>query len=176
MKKAEPFTLGGRTFRHIELSTIEQDYWLMDRAVEAGLIDLKRDENETEKDFSLRLMRGLIRDGQGFRILGGLILPVTLKDTGVTYFDTDCEPNDPVQDRDWSPDMADLTAKHLRQLTDPNEKQIVHGMLATAYLRFFRDGLLLLALSESRSKRRKEKRQPGDQDHAPAGHTATGRD
>jgi len=156
MNKTEPLKLGGQTFRHIELSTIEQDYWLMARVREAGLTDFSKYEGEGEDDFSNRLMDGLINGGQGFQIIGGLILPVETKDM------------------DWTPELAEKTADHLRKLTDPGEKQVVHGMIATAFVRFFQDGLLLSKLSELRSKQKGAKGQPANPSPAPADHTETG--
>jgi len=158
MNEAKPFDLGRRTFRNIERSTIQQDYWLMDRLSEAGIIDLQPADGEDTITYSRRLMKSLIRDGQGFRIIGGLIVPADLGDM------------------DWSPEVADATAEHLKQLTDPGDKQVVHGMLATAYLRFFQDGLLLLELTKSRLAQSGAKTQPGQSSTEPADPTENGPD
>ncbi len=122
----ESLTLGGRTFKHCQNSTIEHDYVTMDRFNAAGLAVIDMPEGSTPEQFVAELVSRAIRAGQLFPLLACMLIPAELDDT------------------DWTPAIAAQTEAHLRKLTGAEDKQALQGQVAGMLASFFQTGLTTL--------------------------------
>jgi len=130
---SDVFTLGGQQYRPIKCSTIEHDFWLMDRVRAAGLDAIALQDDETHEQFAERLLQTIIVSGTAFELLGGFLL------------------RHPHGDLDWSPAMATDTANALRKITAPEEKAVIRGIIVGMLLDFFAAGLIVLSSSQKSS-------------------------
>lgn len=125
---SETITLGGRRFKHLQNSTIEHDYTTTDRFNTAGLAVIEMAEGTRPADFVAELVSRAVRSGQLFPLLACMLIPAELDDT------------------EWTPAIADQTEAHLRTLTDPEDKRVLHGQVAGLFASFFQSGLTTLSI------------------------------
>lgn len=134
MPTTDTLTLAGRHYRTIQHSTIEHDYTTLDRFNAAGLAVIDMPEGSTPEQFVSELVSRAVRSGQLFPLLSCLLIPSDLPDT------------------DWTPTVAAATEAHLRTLTDPTDKQALHGQVAGMFATFFQTGLTTLRISPKSSQ------------------------
>ena len=132
---AERITLGGRDFEPMTVTTIEHDFWLMSRIRTAGLDALEKGADESPEEFVARILQQIIDSGSAFDVLGGMLIPAQLR---------------PQQ---WTPAIADETAKFIRELTDPIDKAKVQSQMIAILIGFFEGGLASLTTSRKSSGR-----------------------
>lgn len=117
---AEPIPLGGVTYVHVGVSTLEHDIWFMAQLRKVGLTDPQIIEGEEPHDYAQRLLNQLLASGEAHLTVAGLIVPVGVR---------------------WSPAIAVQTAAHLGSLEDPEEKQRFWDFLLDLLGEFFQNGL-----------------------------------
>jgi hypothetical protein len=138
---ADRLTLGGRDFEPMTVTTIEHDFWLMSRIRAAGLDAIEKGAEESPEEFVARIMHQVIDSGSAFEVLGGMLIPAQL----------------PPQE--WTPAIADETAKFIRELTDPIDKTKVQSQMIAILIGFFANGLT--SLTTSRKSSGQMERRPG---------------
>lgn len=148
-------TLGGRAFRGMRVSTLEHDHWVMGEVRAAGLDRITMQEGEMAEDFVRRLLDEIIVSGRVYSLLGGLLVPAAMKDG------------------DWTPEVAEDTAQHIRQLTDRADKLAVNNIVVEMLIGFFVNGLATATISRSFSNAEKEA-VGGSSDSAEHSTSATG--
>ncbi len=125
--------LSGRRFRAIQTSTIEHDVWMMARSAQAGIQRVAMHDDETPEAFAARLTGEFARSGQMLHLLAGVLVPEEIADT------------------DWTPAIAAETAAFLGGITDPSDKAVVLGQVASLVAGFFESGLMSCTTSRSYS-------------------------
>lgn len=116
----EKVTLDGRTFRPAFQTTFEQDFYLMDRVATAGLdkmVDGLKPDADLE-EFSRDLLLKAYRSGKLFEILAGVMI----------------EEDSPLG---WMVEEAEANAEFFRNLSDPDDKVALQGVLVGVILGFF---------------------------------------
>lgn len=129
----ETTKLNGRVYRAIKTSTIEHDFYMIDRIRAAGLDRVTLAEGENAEQLAMRLLEMTIGTGKAFEILGGLLIPVD------------------VQDIDWTPAIAEETAENIKRTTDDAEKAEIRQQLVALLISFFNAGLIVLTSSPNYS-------------------------
>lgn len=129
----EKIELGGRAYVPVKNSTIEHDFYLMGQIRAAGLDEVHVRPEESPEDFALRLLRDVINSGRVFLLLGGLLIP------------------EGTASEDWTPELAEETARALKKLTAPDDKEKIREQVLSLLIGFFETGLACLTTSRSYS-------------------------
>lgn len=122
-------TLGGRAFRALSRSTLAHDIWLTQRFEACGIDGAAMQAGEDATAFARRLVAALVTSPAIFEVLGGCIIPAERADA------------------EWTPAIAAETAAFLRELTDPDDKAIVRGQIASTIIPFLKAGLVSFVVS-----------------------------
>lgn len=126
-------TVGGKRFKPVTNSTIEQDFWTASKVEEAGLANLVMNEGENPEQFALRILGQAMKSKNVFLMLGGLMMP------------------DDKEGHEWSPEIATETADFLRKCTDAEDKNIIRRQVVALLLGFMEAGLTFYATSRKSS-------------------------
>ena len=132
-KAAERVSLGGRIFRVVQDTTVAQDIWITGRSERAGLYELQRRQGEDPDRFAIRILGELSVSGEAAFLLGGMLVP------------------EDVEDSDWTPQLAEQTAKLIGGVTDADDKKTVHHLIASLVIDFFVTGMRFSESSEPSS-------------------------
>ena len=124
--KAEVIILGGLPYRAIKNTTLQNDYYVMQQLQRSGIANITPDQGETAEAYAMRLMAAIVENGIPLKLLGGLIIPEEISDSG------------------WTPEQAETTASLLAQLTDKADKNRVQALIIEVVKDFFREGLRFL--------------------------------
>jgi hypothetical protein len=131
MEDTKVYLLQGRKFRSVTAPTVEQDMEVYALSHEAGLLSMTKGAGENEAEFAQRILRVMYRSSKLFYMLGTLLMPQEKRDA------------------DWTPALAGETAEFLRQVTDPESKQIIRAMALDLLEIFTKAGAELLRNLES---------------------------
>ena len=125
--------IGGRAFvlvRYGSISSINEHYimkWMRQTGLDR-VIPLM--DGETDEAYLVRLQSAITDTLEAHTLLAGYLLPLGKG-----------EP-------DWTPQMAEQTAKFLRALTGADDKAQIHRLTLAMVFDFFREGLASLRDSE----------------------------
>ncbi len=111
-------TLAGRTFQEVTNSTLQHDIATCELLQRMGLSKLAEHAGEGDAALRDRIMSGMISSGELLPLLGHLLMPATKK--GV----------------DWTPQMAQETAKFFAALNTPEDKAALTGLIVEVALFF----------------------------------------
>jgi hypothetical protein len=120
---AQIIELGGKSYRAIEVSTVEHDFTVMQLLVETGLDKVSKAEGESADDFAIRVLRTVMASGKSFDLLGAFLIPADIPDL------------------DWTPELGVVTRQFVSRIADPAEKLLVRNALVTMLLSFSEAGL-----------------------------------
>jgi hypothetical protein len=120
---AQIIELGGKSYRAIEVSTVEHDFTVMQLLVETGLDKVSKAEGESADDFAIRVLRTVMASGKSFDLLGAFLIPADIPDL------------------DWTPELGVVTRQFVSKIADPAEKLLVRNALVTMLLSFSEAGL-----------------------------------
>lgn len=117
-------TVGGRTFQPVQDTSFEQDIYIWQLVVDAGLQDLAQAfdlRKDSVDDISMGIVMTAFKQGRLFDLLGSV-----LEEDGVP----------------WSIDTAKANAQFFAQLRDKKDKQSLYNNIASTLLGFFVSGLV----------------------------------
>lgn len=117
-------SLGGRIYRVVQEVSVDQHLWIVGNAHKAGMYELTRRDGEENDVFIRRLLGELAASGATTKLLGGLLLP------------------EGTPDEEWTPAIAEETAKHIGRSRGPEDMKTVNLLLASLLLDFFVDGMV----------------------------------
>jgi hypothetical protein len=120
---AQIIELGGKSYRAIEVSTVEHDFTVMQLLVETGLDKVSKAEGESADDFAIRVLRTVMASGKSFDLLGAFLIPADIPDL------------------DWTTELGVVTRQFVSRIADPAEKLLVRNALVTMLLSFSEAGL-----------------------------------
>ena len=123
-------TIAGKAFKAVTDSTLEHDMWTLQQLQRSGIDTIVMEEGESADNFAQRMLIQLLTNGTIFDLLGGLLMPASLKGA------------------DWTPEIAAESAKLFARTTG-DEKILVRKQIAGAMESFLAAGLL----SSIRSRR-----------------------
>lgn len=130
--KGVTLTIGDRRFTQ-ESPTFEQDMFIMEQAVAAGLdeavIELNPDSNDLETGIKRLLIQAYQR-GALFLLIAAMVTE---------------------EGTDWSVEQARRNAEFFRTIRDPKDKDQLHPALVGALLAFFENGVSLRRISSTSS-------------------------
>ncbi len=135
--------IGGRKWREISRSTMENDVWLWKHIRDGGIDQVRLQPGEKPEDYAVRLLHEVIASGKVFLLLGGLLLP------------------DGVPDEHWAPERGEETAAFMRKLQDQTDKDAIRHLLINLLTAFFEGGLRSYVNSLTASKA--EEGEPAEQ-------------
>jgi hypothetical protein len=122
-------TLAGRRFRSSISTTIEQDNQLWAILYTVGITQMSPGAGEAVDEYAQRVHFKMIEAGNLFEMLGCVLVPAELRD------------------EDWSPEVGNTTAQHLKHLRDREDKAFVREMSLRLLLDFISAGSKLLPRS-----------------------------
>ncbi len=134
LRSDQVFWLGGKPYVALIEGTSERDDYVMRLAGKAGLREVSMRRGETPEAFAQRLLYDLVDAEVRHDILGGLLIPRGEKP------------------ENWSPSLAENTAKHFRMLTSEEDKSTLNGLTAGFLGDFFERGLSSLLNSPTASE------------------------
>jgi hypothetical protein len=120
---AQIIELGGKSYRAIEVSTVEHDFTVMQLLVECGLDKVSKTDEESADDFAIRILRMVMASGKSFNLLGAFLIPAETPDL------------------EWTPELGLTTRQFVSKIADPAEKLLVRNALVTMLLSFSEAGL-----------------------------------
>ena len=126
----------GRSFERVNDWTVEQDWWLMQRIVAAGLSEIQVPPGATDDMAQIlaeKMTARLAESGAFLEILGGLLVP---EGSSVD---------------DWTPAMAAETTEFLKKQRGVETRQTVRGLASWAVVLFFGNGLVSFRISPTSS-------------------------
>jgi hypothetical protein len=129
----ETYSLGGRRYESVGVSTIEHDIWFRAQRRKAGLLEIVQREDETAEECVARFVDDAFERREVFTLLGGLLVP---------------EGTEPGA---WTPALAEETGRALKGLQDEGEKVLVRVVFLSAMLGFFASGEISFRGSRSSS-------------------------
>jgi hypothetical protein len=130
---AEIIELGGKSFRAIDVSTVEHDFSIMQLLVECKLDKVSKAKGEGAEDFAMRILSSVMASGKAFDLLGAFLIPAEIPDL------------------DWTPDLGLTTRQFLAKIADPADKLHVRNAIVTMLLSFSMAGLFSWADSRESS-------------------------
>jgi hypothetical protein len=147
MDDATTIHIGDRTFKPLTIATAERDVFVRAAINRSGLQMLHKLDEETTDAFALRILGNLYGNGEVFALLGGLMMSADIEES------------------EWSPQMAEDTARFLRRLTNPKDKRAVMAQISALVAGFITAGLTLLkispkSLAELRNRQRVSPKNP----------------
>jgi hypothetical protein len=116
-------TIEGKRFVPLRNGTFAHDIWLTRKIREAGLSNISIGDGETPDQFIERIAIVAHESGISLQLLGGLLLP------------------EGVEERNWTPELAESTAQFFGNVTDPEGKRILRTQIASALFYFFANAL-----------------------------------
>lgn len=143
----ERFTLGGRTFVPVGVTTIAHDHYFWRVARAAGLTEIEIRNGESADEFARRLLASLIDGGSALLMLACVIVP---EDRGGR----------------WSVETAEETAAFLGGLTASEDKAMVTSIIVNVLVGFFGRGLISLWSSRTSSETETGETRPQEETQA----------
>jgi hypothetical protein len=119
-----PITLGGRKFRAIQESTVEHDIEVRALMHEAGFDVLAKRKDETADDFVVRMLGQMSASRKDADFAAALLVP------------------DDLDDVEWNPEVAAMTAAFIKKLTAQVDKLVLRSLTIELLGGFISAGLL----------------------------------
>jgi hypothetical protein len=142
--------LGGRAFTPVNFDrrTVLIDHYLMREIRASGADKILPADGESSDVWLVRLQAQILHSGRAPQIIAGYLLPV-----GMT-------------ERDWTPEFAAETAKHIGLCDTQADRELVQELAAEVTVAFFRQGLaslmtFLSCFPESASPRGPKRKRAG---------------
>ena len=123
--------IGGRLFSvaNMERRTVLMDHYQMALLRSIGLDRVMPEDKEEGQDWLMRLHAELLASGKTCELLGAYLLP-----SGKT-------------ERDWTPEMAQQTARHLERCDTAEDRDLVNELALEFVFGFFRHAVRSLETS-----------------------------
>jgi hypothetical protein len=114
----ELIKLGGREWRIVQTSTLQQVIWMDRQIAETGVASLLQ-RAPVGANWSEQIWAQISKSDKTFPLLSGMLLPRE------------------ISDEDWTPEVAEKTAAFLKKLTAPEDHAAVRSLLISVVLGFF---------------------------------------
>lgn len=157
---SDALPIAGRRYQPVGESTLEHDFWLLERLRRAGLDAIAVDPGADFDATARKIVTDAFAAGVAFDLLGGVLVP------------------EGTPGEAWTPELAAETSAWAAKVADPEGKKLLQAAFVSALLGFFASGLVSFKTSPRSSSGPGEGAGPGASENGGptggAGATGTG--